>query len=485
MGAAYRIDNMPSPRAAIVCKPVSAIPIYSSYSVSHLPLITITAQVKPEQFTNYEVGPKWDVSRNLSFTAAAFRNTRSTDPNDPTRIVQTGSQRTNGFKAGWNGSITRAWQIAGGYAWQDAFFNAGNHNNISPESPRCAGRAGRKLLKRSALYSSQKVPMSRTAMFTFALLPLALLSCGGQHSADERYYLVSANTKVPYWQEAQAGLFRGAAQLQVKAEMLGPDTYDPKAEHEQFQDVLKRKPSGILVSASDPNLLKEDIDAAIAQGIPVIAVDADTPSSKRLLFIGTDNYKAGVMGAQVLAKALQGKGSVVVFTMPEQINIRDRLRGYRDVLADHPQIKISEVIDMKGDPRVVFDKTMELVEKGANVDGFICLTSISGPEVAEVLSRKKTTGKVVVAMDADQRTLDGIQKGLISATVAQKPFTMTFLGIKILDDLHHHPLRSLTANWAQDPFSPLPAIVDTGATLVDKSNVDAFLQARSSATSRK
>jgi catecholate siderophore receptor len=87
-------------------------------------LTTITEQVKPEKFNNYEVGFKWDVTRGLSLTAAAYRldrtNTRSTDPNDPTRIVQTGSQRTNGFEVGINGRLTPLWQVAGGYTAQDA-----------------------------------------------------------------------------------------------------------------------------------------------------------------------------------------------------------------------------------------------------------------------------------------------------------------------------------------------------------------------------
>ena len=131
-----RIDNMASPRAGVVFKPLTSVSIYASYGVSHLPssgdqfssLTTITQQVKPEKFTNYEAGVKWDMTRLLSFTTAVYRldrtNTRSTDPNDPTRIVQTGSQRTNGFEAGWNGSITRAWKIAGGYAYQDAFITS-------------------------------------------------------------------------------------------------------------------------------------------------------------------------------------------------------------------------------------------------------------------------------------------------------------------------------------------------------------------------
>jgi ribose transport system substrate-binding protein len=128
---------------------------------------------------------------------------------------------------------------------------------------------------------------------------------------------------------------------------------------------------------------------------------------------------------------------------------------------------------------------MEMLEKGAKVDALVCLTSIAGPEVAEVLGRKNATGKLVVAMDTDQRTLEGIQKGLITATIGQKPFTMAYLGIKLLDDLYHHPIGSLTVNWVQDSFSPIPTFVDTGATVIDKSNVESFIKARASATAAK
>jgi ribose transport system substrate-binding protein len=328
--------------------------------------------------------------------------------------------------------------------------------------------------------------MSRFIPFLTPILLVPLMSCGSpQHDVQEKYFFVSANTKVPYWQEAAAGFNRAAAQMHVHAEFVGPETYDPKAQHEQFQDILKQKPTGILVSASTPGLLNQDIDAAIAQGVPVIAVDSDAPDSKRLFFIGTDNYKAGVMGARIIAKGLAGKGNVVVFTIPEQANLKDRLRGYTDVFAEHPQIKVTEVINEHGDPGVVFDRTMEMVEKGAKVDAFACLTAIDGPEVAEVLGRKNVTGKLVVAMDTDPRTLEAVQKGLITATIGQKPFTMAYLGARMLDDLHHHPLASLTVNWVQDSFSPIPTFVDTGASVIDKSNVEGFVKARNSATAAK
>ncbi len=308
---------------------------------------------------------------------------------------------------------------------------------------------------------------------------VGLAGCSSSpHGPTENYVLIATNIKLPYWQAAANGFKQAAAELPVKYEVVGPDTYDPKAQHEEFQRVLARpqKPTGILISASDPELMKGDIDAAIAQGIPVIAFDSDAPSSHRLFFIGTDNYKAGLMGGQLVAKRLEGKGNVVVFTMPGQANLVDRLRGYKDAFAGHPQIKIVQTVDMKGDPSVAFDAAKEIVTAGkVNADAFVCLEAIAGAEVAEVLDRNNIKGKTVMAMDVNQDTLDRVKKGTITGTIAQKPFTMAFVGLKMLDDLYHNKLPNLAANWAQDPSSPIPSFVDTGATLITQDNVDTFL----------
>jgi catecholate siderophore receptor len=131
-----RIDHLLSPRLGVVLKPTVLLSLYGNYSVSYLPssgdqfssLTILTQQVKPEKFDNYELGAKWDAHRHLSLTAAVYRlnrtNTRATDPADPTRVLQTGSQRTNGFEVGLNGNVTRDWRIAGGYAYQDAFVTS-------------------------------------------------------------------------------------------------------------------------------------------------------------------------------------------------------------------------------------------------------------------------------------------------------------------------------------------------------------------------
>lgn len=226
-----RIDNLVSPRVGIVFKPSTPVSIYSSYSVSYLPssgdqfssLTNVTQQVKPEKFSNYEAGVKWDVDRAFSLTTAIYRldrtNTRSIDPNDPTRIIQTGSQRTNGFEIGVNGSITRAWRIAGGYAYQDAFVTSATaaaragaqvgqvpHNTFSLWNnfqilPRLAAGVG--VLNRSDMYAAIDntviLPgyVRADAGVHFSLTEKAGLQANVENLFDRRYYInAQSNTNI-------------------------------------------------------------------------------------------------------------------------------------------------------------------------------------------------------------------------------------------------------------------------------------------------
>jgi len=316
------------------------------------------------------------------------------------------------------------------------------------------------------------------------LLGLTFVSCGSLHNSEEYYVFVAANLQVPYWKTAGTGFSKAASELKVRSDFDGPQTYDPKAERDALDQAVQKKATGILLAVTDPAVLKNSIDKAVEAGIPVITIDSDAPASKRLFFIGTNNYQVGFAGGQRLAQELRGKGSVVVFTMPDQPNLQDRLHGYKDALARTPDIKITRVVDIQGDPRIAFDTTTQIIGKERDkVDAFVCLEAQSGKEIASVLNSFHVTGKVVMAMDTDQETLDWIKKGQIAATIAQKPYTMAFVGLQMLDNLNHNKPASLDADWSKDSFAPMPSFVDTGSGLIDKSNVDAFMQAGRNLTS--
>jgi ribose transport system substrate-binding protein len=213
------------------------------------------------------------------------------------------------------------------------------------------------------------------------------------------------------------------------------------------------------------------------QGIPVICIDADAPDSHRILFVGTDNFRAGQESGKRMADILKGQGQVVIITIPGQSNLDERVRGVTEALKKYPGIKISQTIDDKGDPRNANDGVSALLAKKEKIDGVICLEASGGSGVAEALHRLDLTGKIaIVSFDKDPETLDGIEKGWINATIVQKPYIMAFYGLKFADDLHHNAVHEFK-DWRTAPAAPMPAWVDTGTARVDKSNLAAFREA--------
>jgi ribose transport system substrate-binding protein len=97
--------------------------------------------------------------------------------------------------------------------------------------------------------------------------------------------------------------------------------------------------------------------------------------------------------------------------------------------------------------------------------------------VADAIKRTGDTSRIIVAWDVNPDTLQGIKDGVIDSTVVQKPYTMGYVGLKALDEVFHNPPAQLGKNYSTDAFAPYPAFVDTGTSLVDKSNVDVFLSA--------
>jgi catecholate siderophore receptor len=127
-----RQDDVFSPRAGLVFKPIEPVSLYTSYSVAHLPasgdqfsgLTPTTQTLEPERFANYEIGAKWEIASRFSVSGAAYRTTRTNTaaPSalDPGVIVQTGKQRTVGQELSVSGRLASNWDVIGAFASQDA-----------------------------------------------------------------------------------------------------------------------------------------------------------------------------------------------------------------------------------------------------------------------------------------------------------------------------------------------------------------------------
>ncbi|WP_428385275.1 TonB-dependent receptor [Nevskia ramosa] len=129
-------DSLVSPRVGLIYKPLEVASLYASYSLSYLPrsgeqLASLSPTNKafdPEEYKNYEVGAKWDLRPDLSVTIAVYQLDRSNVILPPINAGDASTlgdgARTQGIELGVSGNITKAWSMAGGYAYQDSKLTA-------------------------------------------------------------------------------------------------------------------------------------------------------------------------------------------------------------------------------------------------------------------------------------------------------------------------------------------------------------------------
>ncbi len=325
------------------------------------------------------------------------------------------------------------------------------------------------------------MPKLKSALAVASVTAAVLTLTACQHAGT--YYLISNNLKLPYWKTVNAGFTKAAQQYGVNARLDGPDDYNAAAELDALRKAVAAKPAGILISVADAVTFREEINNAIQAGIPLITVDSDAPTSSRLFFIGTDNLAAGHLGGQRLVEKLKGKGNVVFYSIPGQPNLDERLRGYKDILAEHPQMKVVDVLNVKGDPGIAFDSTKQYLAKtGAEkIDAFVALESSSGAAIGDVLKREHATDRTLIAMDVGPDTLGLIQDGTIDASVSQKPYSMGYVGLAELDQIHHHLPKPFQNNYVVDSFATYPVFVNTGTALVTKDNVSIYQESATKA----
>ena len=124
-------DGLWSPRVGVIWTPIAPLSLYASYSTAALPrageqlssLSGTSASLDPEEFQNYEIGAKWDLSPELALTAALYRldrdNVFTVDPLDNRTAVLVDGQRSTGLELSLVGEITDAWKLIAAYAYQD------------------------------------------------------------------------------------------------------------------------------------------------------------------------------------------------------------------------------------------------------------------------------------------------------------------------------------------------------------------------------
>ena len=272
------------------------------------------------------------------------------------------------------------------------------------------------------------------------------------------------NNSSEFWKIAAKGLEKANKELGITVDLKMPDPGKPEQQRKIIEDLISQGYHGFAISLISPADQARDIDKATAK-LNVITHDSDGPQSKRLVYIGTNNFEAGKVLGENLKKILPDGGKVAAFvgTLAAD-NAKQRLDGIKAALAGS---KVEVVVAKEDNKDMTKARTNveDVINASPDVVAFVGLWSYNTPSIVAAVKASGKGDKLKVAgFDEEDGTLQGISDGVVSFTVVQKPFEFGYRSAMLLHEL-------CTKGAAALPKDP---IIDTGVEVVTKDNVEAF-----------
>ena len=304
----------------------------------------------------------------------------------------------------------------------------------------------------------------------------AKMGLAGRDTSDQLYVEVSALGNLDYFYDHKLGMKLAGDVFGVKTEYVGPADLNLTAMVAAFEQTLaKPNLKGVVVVGFDATLVPA-INKAVEAGIPVVTVDADLPTSKRVAFVGTGNFQAGYEGGMKLASLIKGRGKVALMTKLGQSNLEERIRGYKAALGKFDGVEVVQVVDTHSDKAKAAQAAESVLLRHSDLAGLACVEAAGGVGAATAIRERGLIGKVkIVAMDRGNDILELIGEGAIDATVVQQTALMPLYAVQILYHLNNVKIPITTDN-AKAGVPGVPPYVDTGVIIVDKGNYKAFLR---------
>lgn len=258
----------------------------------------------------------------------------------------------------------------------------------------------------------------------------------------------------PFWNTAAAGVRAAEKEFGIECEVLMPPKGAPDQKR-MIEGLLARNIDGMAISPIDAKNQVGLIDDVAAR-CPVITHDSDAPDSKRLCFVGMDNYKAGRAAGRLVKEAIPDGGKVILFVgRLEQLNAQQRRQGLIDELLDRPPQALSSIkYDPPGKALVGakyniadtrtdnFDyarakaNAQDAMASTADLACMVGLFAYNSPLCLEAAKEAGKTGKIkIVSFDEANAVLQGIIDGHVYGTVSQQPYYYGYHAVRILKGL--------------------------------------------------
>lgn len=334
------------------------------------------------------------------------------------------------------------------------------------------------------------------ALLGFSTL-LLMTACSNRSSEENpdskapRFAYVT-NGIASFWVIAKAGAEAAGQQLGVDVSVHMPA--EGIADQKRIvEDILIRGADGIAISPIDPGNQAHLLDTA-AEQTHLITHDSDAPDSKRIAYVGMDNYLAGRMAGELVKAALPAGGTVAILIgRLEQDNARRRRQGVIDEVLgrDHDSSRYdppgsalnADSYTIVGTLTDQFDRAKakanceDILSKHPDLGAMVGLFAYNPPACLEALRQQNKLGTVkVIGFDEADETLQAIQDGHCFGTVVQNPYRYGFESIRLLNNLTNNtrplpvsdflniPARKITRDNLEPFWADLRTKLHTPAT---------------------
>jgi simple sugar transport system substrate-binding protein len=258
--------------------------------------------------------------------------------------------------------------------------------------------------------------------------------------------------------QIKSGVAAAAKADMLNAHFVGPVGADANQQISQIEDLMPHM-DGLAISSVSTDALAPVINRIIAAGIPVVTFNTDNPKSNRLAFAGQDLVASGHAAGDLMAKALDDKGPILITTIDAAAQWSlDREKGAKEALAQDPKIKVVQTVNTGTDPQQIYAAIENAMLAHPQVKGILSLECCSTPGAGTWVQRNGMIGKVkVVGFDLLPATVDLVQAGAVVATIDQAPERQGYDAVDLLSHfLHGDTIQS----------------IDTGVKVYMKSNIE-------------
>ena len=259
-----------------------------------------------------------------------------------------------------------------------------------------------------------------------------------------------------FWKIVAAGAEDAAGEYGVKLNLHEPDGTGVN-QTEVLTAIKAENTDGVAISPLVP-ADQARLISLLAAKTKVVTFDNDAPRSTRICYIGTNNWTAGQLAADLIREALPDGGKIAIFIGDhERDNARHRrqamlaaLEGLRpNIGPEYPDLASPVTINNFEVAGTYLDgnseeKAEENVKKALedhdDLNAVVALYGYNGPACLRALKAAGKLGEIkIIAFDEHDATLQGIAEGHVFGTVVQQPYSYGFESVRLLADFNRRP----------------------------------------------